>query len=170
MSDHEQTPMASPARDVRKLKKNSTAAAGELKEFLGRIQGKSPREMMGVMASSSLVQGLVQATVAMAVLVLVLTVVPYAWGEFFSGGNAGAPVVESTETQPAESSGEGEEAKPDETAAADPNIAVPPDEMPADIGSPAKVIDTLGVGETKEAPANVNPLEGAADDLLKGLD
>jgi len=168
MSDHEQGPMASPARDVRKLKRNSTAAAGELKEFLGRIQGKSPKEMMGVMASSSLFRGLVHATLAMAVLVLILTVVPYAWGEFFSGGDQGPPLTEATETQPAEST-EGE-TKPDESAAADPNIAIPPDEMPADIGDPAKVIDTLGVGETKEAPANVNPLEGAADDLLKGLD
>lgn len=158
--------MASPARDVRKLKQNSAAAAGELKEFLGRIQGKSPKEMMGVVASSGLFQGLIQATIAMGVLVLVLTVAPYAWGQIFKGSGEGPAAVESAGAPAAEPA----EGSTPETPAADPNVAVPPDEMPANIGDPAKVIDKLGVGETKEAPANVNPLEGAADDLLKGLD
>lgn len=166
---HQHPPMASPARDVRKLKQNSAAAAGELKEFLAKIQGKSPKEMLGVVASSGLAKGLVQATIAMGVLILVLTIAPYAWSQMF-GGSEGAPeVVEAAEAAEAAPAQPAEE--PAETAsAADPDVAVPPDEMPANIGDPATVIDTLGVGETKEAPANVNPLEGSADDLLDGLD
>lgn len=177
MSEHEQSPMASPARDIRKLKQNSTAAAGELKEFLGKIRGKSPKEMLGVVASSGLVQSFIQATIAMAVLVLALTAVPYTWSQIFPDkGDDPAENQAAADTEPATAPATDTTENPAAPPAAEPAAAAaagetsPQPGAPADLKNPGDFIDKLGVGEQKDAPSNVNPLEKSADDLLKGLD
>ena len=46
--------MASTKADLRELKTNSNATVQELQEFLRQLRGKSPQEMLGVVASSQL--------------------------------------------------------------------------------------------------------------------
>ena len=50
----DRTSMASTNADLRELKTNSNATVRELKEFLSELRGKSPQEMLGVVASSQL--------------------------------------------------------------------------------------------------------------------
>ena len=66
-------PIASPKRDIKQLAGNSQAVVGELREFLASLKGKSPKEMMGAVAESSLFQSLLVSTVVMVVLVFTLS-------------------------------------------------------------------------------------------------
>lgn len=65
-------PMSSVSRDLRKLKANTAATAGELSGFISEIRGSSPREMLGAIAQSSLMRSLL---VSVAVIVFLLTTV-----------------------------------------------------------------------------------------------
>ena len=47
--------------------------------------------------------------------------------------------------------------------------AAAPEPKPAEPAPSTKAAEKLGIGETKEAPPNQNPLEKATDDLLKDL-
>ena len=165
--------MASPGHDARKLKASGQATAVELKEFLEKIRGKNASEVLDVMAASGLVRGLVTATIGMAVVILVFTVVPYAWSQAFGDGEetASAPVAESQEEGSAEEGGEG--AAPDvegevagEGATETPTETTAPDPL----ADPAATAESLGIGDTKMAPSDVNPLENSNDDLLKDLE
>lgn len=64
-------------RDLDRLQTDGNASIGELREFMGRMQGKSPQEMLGVVAQSRLAMSIVWSTVGCAVLLMVLTVGPY---------------------------------------------------------------------------------------------
>ena len=151
-------PIASPKRDIKQLAGNSQAVVGELREFLASLKGKSPKEMMGAVAESSLVRSLLVSTVVMVILVFTLSVVPY----YLNQGDEGAEPTgeqkglsaESTKGQPEDSP---QESPPEQATA--PDAAKTPEQKTADI---------LGVGEV--ADPNANPLESSGDDLLDGLD
>jgi len=130
------------------MKTNSAATASELREFLKALRGKTPTEMLGVVASSSLFRSLVIATIGTVVLIALLTIVPFAWAEIFDKTDDAPPL-------PAKEEPAAEPKKADE-----PSIDTP-------TTTPA---DTLGIGETKVAPAKSNPLENSNDDLLKDLE
>ncbi len=151
-------PIASPKRDIKQLAGNSQAVVGELREFLASLKGKSPKEMMGAVAESSLFQSLLVSTVLMVVLVFTLSVVPYYLNQGDEGaeatGEAKGSSADSTEGQPEDSP---QESPPEQATAPDP--AKTPEQKTADI---------LGVGEV--ADPNANPLESSGDDLLDGLD
>ncbi len=163
--------MASPTGDLRNLQRNSTAVAGEFREFLAKMEGKSPQEVLGAIATSGLGKSFVTATVMFVVLTAVLTVTPYAWGLVFGGSDATEEVAETAAETPADkpagadaATGEGAAtANSDATAAGAEAAGIDP-------ATGKELVDKLGVGETKDAPENVNPLESAADDLLKGLE
>ncbi len=155
-------PIASPKGDFKKLGRNSQAVVGELREFLANLKGKSPKEMMGAVAESSLAQSLLISTVIMTLLVFALSAIPY----YLKDEQASAEAAEkgtTTEDNPAEQSnapsvaGEsssGEEGSVQETA---------PSKTPEQ-----KTADILGVGEV--ADPDSNPLDSGGDDLLDGLD
>ncbi|MFP6900158.1 MAG: hypothetical protein VCA36_04400, partial [Opitutales bacterium] len=71
-------PMMSPKRDLERMGKNSQAVVGELREFLATLKGKSPKEMMGSVAESNLIQSTLIATGIIFVLLVTLTAIPYA--------------------------------------------------------------------------------------------
>jgi hypothetical protein len=108
------------------------------------------------------------ATAGAGVLLVVFTVVPFAWGKV-SGGGSGGDGQGAKEEVVAKGPG-GEKAERVET----PEEAKEPEgagEMPeVNLSNGEDTVDKLGIGETIEAPTNVNPLEGASDDLLKDLD
>ena len=143
-------PMASVTRDFRNLKRNSSATAGELREFMREMRGKSPREMLGAVAQSTLVQSTIVSTIAIFILLLLLTTVPYAMDT--SEGNVVADVK-----KPDGESGTLETKSKTNTKPTVP--AAKPDEK-----KPAEV---LGVGgEKKGKPKEINPFENKKGGLL----
>ena len=146
-------PIASPKRDLEKLGKSGQAVVGELREFLSHLKGKSPKEMLGAVADSSL--GL--ATVIMIVLLFALSAIPYHLKQS----------EETAEAAPAKETSAGEEGAP---AASNP--AAPPPPSPQAPKTPEqRAADILGVGETADPDATPpNPLDGPGIDLLDGLD
>ena len=74
------------------------AATAELRQFLSQMRGKSPKEMLGAVASSNLVQSTVTATAAITAAIIVFTVVPFGWKKAF-GKSAAAAVAAPAEVQ-----------------------------------------------------------------------
>lgn len=146
-------PMASAKGDLRQLKHNSSATVAELKEFLAQLQGKSPQEMLGVVAASQLFRAIGLSCVIVFVAIVVFTAVPYALG----GGAKEEAAEQADAATPANP--------------ASPAPATPEPAPAGDPPTPSKAdLSKLGVDEEKEAPPNVNPLEDKEDDFLDGLE
>ncbi len=128
------------------------AAAAELREFLAQMRGKSPKEMLGAIASSNLAQSTLAATAAISAAIAIFTVLPFGVKKMF--GKSPAP---SSLAAPAQAEGTSLETP------AEPSLD-------PDTDGKGKAASKLGIGESKEAPANVNPLESSTDDLLDGLE
>lgn len=161
MSDEtpDQSPMSSPINDVRKLKANSSASADELMQWLTKMRGKSPQEVLGAVASSGLFKSTVQGAFLLATIILVWTAAAWGWDNYVvaEAEVADEPVVEE-QTAP-------ETTIPDNVA--NPETAKMPE---PDLDAKQKVAEKLGIGEVKEAPVNFNPLDDDDDDLLKELE
>ena len=72
-----ETPPGGIGRDLRRIKTESRASLAELREFVGRMQGKSPQEMLGVLAQSRLAVNILVSTVGCAVLMFACSIIPY---------------------------------------------------------------------------------------------
>ena len=142
----DRTSMASTNADLRELKTNSNATVRELKEFLSELRGKSPQEMLGVVASSQLFRATILSLGLVTTTLLLLTAIPY-----FLGEKPAPPAkTESATTAP---------------------TTVPPSLTPDATGIKAPVeLAPLGVDDKLLAPTNTNPLEGGGDDFLKDLE
>ena len=145
-SDETRTAMASTKADLRELRDNSRATVHEIQSFLRELKGKSPQEMLGVVAQSGLFRSLVLSTALVAGGILLFTAIPY----FMGGEEKPALVAEN----PAPVEAPVETPKPVETA---PEPAPDP-------------LSKLGVGEELSAPPNTNPLDDKGDDFLKDLE
>jgi len=143
-----QAAMASAKGDLRKLKQTSGATVAELKAFLRDLKGRSPQEMLGIVASNQLVRAVGLSCVLVFIGILAFTAIPYAMGG---------------KEEPAEKVKVAAEGKPAPEPAPVEPAAAP--EQP-----PASDLSKLGVGEAKEAPPDKNPLENKTDDFLDGLD
>lgn len=165
MSDAPETrPPRGLARDIHRAREGAKASAAELREYVAKFRGKSPQEMLGLVAGSSLVQGTVLATVITVVFLAAFTVGPYVWNKLSPPVAKASPPKPATAapapTPPASAPAASATAPaPAPTAAAAPSNAVPPD----------PVLNRLGIGEAKTADPKKNPLEAGADDLLKDL-
>jgi len=148
MKIHPETPtprrgaLASTAADLRELKGNSRATVQELQAFLRELKGKSPQEMLGVVAASQLARSLVLSSAIVGGVILLFTAIPYFLGD-------------------------DEKAAPATTATAPPPPAAEP--APVEEKKPDP-LSTLGVGEELTAPPDENPLENKGDDFLKDLE
>ena len=130
---------------------NRQASSAELREFLSQMRGKSPREMLGAVASSTLVQSTFAATAAITATIVLLTVLPFGWNKFFGQTTASAAEAPADAQEPE---------RPLET----------PVEPDLDGAGKSDAAAQLGIGESKQAPADVNPLESSTGDLLDGLE
>lgn len=137
-------------RDLENVKQNGAASLAELKEFLGKLQGRSPQEVVGIVSTSMLVQSMVISTIGVLAVLAIFTLGPYVV--------YGPPQPKKTATAPpaAPAAAPAEPAK--ETAKSDDPNAV----------DAAKAAKVLGVDETKNADPNKNPLD-KVDNLLEGL-
>ena len=143
---------------LKSLKRNSAAVTAELNQFMREMRGKSPREMLGAVARSSLVRSGFTAAVLLAIILFSATIIPFATrGDAESARQPDAP-------QPA---------APANTNAPPPATAAPaetnaPPAPPA--GDKQKIADKLGIGETKQGqPSEPNPFESTGD-LLQELE
>lgn len=146
------SPQISPTGDIRKLKAQTAATMEEIRAFLTTMRGKSPKEMLGVIASSTLMKSITQAAIATGAVLLAFTLGPFIWNSIF-------PKVKSTPVPP----------PPLATQPAPTHAKATEPEKPKEPAASPKTIDTLGIGEQKSAPSNVNPLEKSSDDILKEL-
>ena len=77
MSARPDPPLASTRSELRNLRHNSQATVEELKTFLRQLKGKSPQEMLGMVAGNQLFRATVQSFVLILIIIAVGTVVPY---------------------------------------------------------------------------------------------
>ncbi len=143
--------------DVHRLRENGTEVASDLTAFVARMKGRSPQEVLGEIAQSTLTNGLVMATVWCVVLMAVLTILPYGVSKAFPkakplAADASAPADNSA--APAEQPAKGETSKSTGSNANDPD---------------GKLLKKLNMDETKTADPKVNPLDDLGNDLLKDL-
>ena len=148
------------AGDLHRLKTDGGASAAELREFLSHLKGRTPQEVLGVVAESDLVRSILTATVGCFVLLVVLTVVPYA--------------LKSRSTGVGEKPAAAAVAQPDDeaSAAAAETSAGTSDQAVAASSEPdlERAAEAMGIGGTAEADPNVNPLDSKLDKLLDGIE
>ena len=143
-------PMASLPRDLKNLKGNSSATVDELRDFMKQMRGKSPADMLGAIAQSTLVRSLIVSTVSIVALLFTLTAASY----FFSD-EQDSKVPEKSAGQKVAESGE----KEDSPKTPEKPVSVPVVNTP----------EVLGVGGEKTGkPKEVNPFEND-NDPLNGL-
>jgi hypothetical protein len=156
--EQQQAPVAGIAKDLHRMKTEGTASAAELRQFIGQLQGRSPQEVMGVVAQSNLFRSIILASAGCAVLLVVLTVVPYALRDETSPQKTAQPttaVDASSKLQP---------------AAADDAAA--PEVVADNTGQPdlKRAADAMGIGDAAPADSDTKPLDDKLDKLLDGID
>lgn len=155
------SPMGSLSRDIKGIKRNSAAVADELLQFMAEMRGKSPSEMLGAFAKSTLVRSGIAAAIILTAILLITTAIPFAM-------DSGSP-PENTTAPAAITMGQTNTPPPPQvtrTAPAAPTNLT----NGVIIQDPKPVADKLGIGETKEGtPSEPNPFE-TTDDLLKDLE
>jgi len=135
---------------VKRLSSDTAASTSELRDFVRSLKGRSPQEVMGIVASSALTQAMIGSTIATAVLIGVLTVVPYAL--------SGPPKAKSKPVASANTA-EAESAKANNSTKVANASDTPSEE---DIKKASKA---MGLDETKTADPKKNPLDNF-DNLL----
>ena len=151
---------ASLARDVKLLKRNSAAVTAELNQFMREMRGKSPREMLGAVARSSLLRSGFTAAILLVIILFSATIIPFATrDDAESSPQNGEPQPVATSKTNAKATA------PSPAATANTNAsAIPPGD------DKQKLADKLSIGETKQGqPSEPNPFE-ATDDLLQELE
>jgi hypothetical protein len=166
--DHLSEPRPQPrgiARDVSRLRTEGAATAAELREFLGQMRGRSPQEMIGLVAGSSLTRSILLATFLTVLLLAALTIGPYFLKDKDKNKNARAPAPVA-ETRSAEPKPRTEPAPPQATGEGAQSVA----NTEATGLDPERAIDVMGIGETRVADPKKNPLEDKVDKLLDGIE
>ena len=137
---HPVDPMASVKGDLKNLKANSAATAGELRQFLREIRGQTPKEMLGSIAQSSLVRSVVISTVCICSLLLV-----------FSGIAYGMRVMNPEDPKK-------------EKSAVVPEMKPTPSTNAVVAGAPSGTNDVLGINQSKKGkPKETNPFDTKGD-------
>lgn len=148
-------PMASLSRDFGNLKRNTSSTAVEVRSFLAEMQGKSPREMLGVIAQSDLVSSLLVSTAIICFLLAAFTGLAFAMGEEKS-----QPTPKAAESKPAKTplQGTGE--------------IIPPDGNTDNSTPEEKAAKAMKVDQTKKGdPKEPDLFDGknSGDDILNDL-
>ena len=152
-------------RDVRQLRGHGEATAAELREFLAQTRGRSPQEVLGVVAGSRLTRSIALATVGTVFVLAVGTIVPWLLDRATSAGEspakaAVADTAATAKTDPAEATPRAPAPVASEADLANPQPS------PADA---EKAVEAMGLGDTKTADPKSNPLEDTLDNLLNNL-
>lgn len=149
------------AQEFRQLTEDGSASAAELQEFLSHLRGRSPEEVMGVVAQSGLIRSTLTATVGCVVLLAVFTVVPYALRDsaVTAKKDASAPSSNDSATTNADAApAESETAGSSDTTAAsnEPDLE--------------RAADAMGISGAAEADADTDSLDNKLEKLLDGIE
>ncbi len=151
-------------RDLHKLKANASASLGELREFLAQTRGRSPQEVLGMVAGSALVRCVGWAVVGTVILLIVGTLGPYLiWGPPKARAAKPRPAVAAPAVATAQPAAPAQAAAP----AAAPAAGAADQPSPEDAKKAMKV---MGLGETKTADPKTNPMDKKLDNLLDKLE
>ena len=148
-------PMSSVGRDVKNLKANTSTTTAEVRSFLKEMQGKSPREMLGVIAQSSLFTSLLHSTAIICALLFGFTGLVIALeDEQVPGATKAAQPNIETEAKEKDNAKTLESEKDDNRT------------------SEEKAAEKMGVDKTKKGqPKEVNPFGNKpGDDILGEID
>ena len=162
------------ARDVRHLRVHGAASAAELREFLSKARGRSPQEVLGMVAGSRLTRSMVLATFGTVLVLVVGSVVPWLMNRATADGKSdGSSSANAAAASPAETEKSSEAAATPETA--DPTVSTaasaPVETNPKPNQADAeKAVNVMGLGDTKAADPKSNPLEKKLDSLLDNLE
>ncbi len=140
---------------------NDPQSADDLRSLVHDLRPRSPQEVMGEAASSSLVGSTVTAAVAGIGLVIGSTVLV-----FLLGGRprpVEQPVATAAPTQ-AEPQPVADDDLP--ASAADDSTT----EEPFEGGDPESAIEAMGIGEAKDPQSEPESLENRLDKILDGLE
>lgn len=159
-ADEVQPRKSGAARDVAQLKRGAVASIEELREFVANLKGRSPKEVLGIVASSALTKGIVQATVGCAILLVVLTVIPYAMADGKRQeqivAKAKADADAATASAAKQEAADAEAAKKTEAAGTSTGDSVQANQ--------AKAANAMGIDKVKDPDAN--PLDQQLNNLL----
>lgn len=137
-------PLASTRAELRNLRNSSQATIDELRAFLAEMKGRSPQEMLGMVAGNRLFRAMLQSCVLVLAIIAVGTVVPYL--------TRGEPETVVAVPEPVE------------------EPAAVPEASPEPVEPAPEAVETLGVGEEKQAPPDVNPLDTGTGGFLDELE
>ncbi|MCA9175304.1 MAG: hypothetical protein KDB14_12540 [Planctomycetales bacterium] len=150
---------------MRRVVADSSHSLAELRDFMGRLKGKSPQEVLGEVATSGLVRSTTVAAIGFLVVILSLSVGAHYWKQAFpksSGATAATSSKKTDDDQPGNTAANESAATTPSGGAASP--ATPAEPATKLSGDPT--LDNLGIGETKDADPKKNPLESTLDNLL----
>jgi hypothetical protein len=175
LPDDGQMPGFGMARDLKKLKVHGAASAAELQEFLAQMRGRSPQEVLGMLAASRLMRSIAIATIGAVLFLVVGSAGPWWWYKHGPGAGAkpdakAAATASSAKT--AEAAKTTEAAKTAEAKTAQPAPSMPGPSVAGEVKpSPAdaeKAVKVMGLNDTKMADPKTNPMDRKIDDLLDG--
>jgi len=148
-------------RDLKQLQTHGKASAAELREFLAHTRGRSPQEVLGLLAGSSLVRSIFLA--AAGTILVTGTIVPW----LIKGGTSAdeAQVKAAAAPQKTATTVERETTPKTENVTTADAANSAPSKTDAE-----KAVDVMGLGETKAADPKKNPLESNLDKLLDDLE
>jgi hypothetical protein len=143
--------------DIHRLRTNGAEVAAELTAFVAKMKGRSPQEVLGEIAQSTLTKGMIVATVWTIISMVVLTVIPFARAKAFPP--AAKPLAAESKSDSSTPAPAAQPAKGDTSTASTGNVNDPD----------GKLLKKLNMDETKNADPKVNPLDALGNDLLKDL-
>ena len=134
--------------EIKRLKTEATASTAELRSFIKGLKGRSPQEVMGIVAGNALWQSLVTATIGCVVMLAVFTV-PFAFGN--SKNKPKPKPVAATESESSKSGENSSKAAANGDTPSEDNLK--------------RASKAMGLDETKSADPKKNPLD-SFDNLL----
>ena len=152
----EQDPLTAAGPDDRQV--------AEIRKFLDGLQERTPQEAIGMSDDGDLIRYLVFAIVASIALAFAGTALPYFWPD--TDPTTAVRKKNSAAEEGAAATGTVADAA---VSTADPTTtAVTP--SGETVANPDQVLESLGVGEARQADPKKNPLEDNLDKLLDGVD
>ena len=152
----EQDPLTAAGPDDRQV--------AEIRKFLDGLQERTPQEAIGMSGDGDLIRYLVVAVVASITLAFAGTALPYFWPD--TDPTTAVRKKNSAAEEGAAATGTVADAA---VSTADPTTtAVTP--SGETVANPDQVLESLGVGEARQADPKKNPLEDNLDKLLDGVD
>lgn len=144
------------ARDLQHLKKHGGMSLAELRDFVRQLHGRKPSEVMGIVSSSALIRAMLESTIFLGILIGVLTIIPFMMADDKQNpaSTAAAATAAGNETTP-----------PAATAVPDPAASAAGSDGSISVEDAKKAVDVMGLGDTKTADPNKNPLDNL-DNLL----